>query len=70
MTNLFGSLDIEIWDLFGIWCFEFDISAYPDARDGIFKKCLSIGHSTAEFYISGLAVGYNAKRQNTESLQK
>ena len=28
MTNLFGSLVIEIWDFIGIWCLEFEISEY------------------------------------------
>ena len=28
MSNLFGSLDIEIWDFIGIWCLKFDISEY------------------------------------------
>jgi hypothetical protein len=26
---LFGSLDIEIWDLFGIWCLYIGIWHYP-----------------------------------------
>ena len=28
MSNLVGSLDIEIWDFIGIWCLEFEISEY------------------------------------------
>ena len=30
MSNLFGSLDIEILDFIGIWCLAFDISKYPN----------------------------------------
>jgi hypothetical protein len=50
MTNLFGSLDIEIWDFIGIWCLEFDISEYLNNRDSIFKDYLSIGYSTVKFH--------------------
>jgi len=46
MTNLFESLDIEIWDFIGIWSLEFDISEYLNTRDSIFKDYLSIGYST------------------------
>jgi hypothetical protein len=28
MSNLFGSLDIKIWDFIGIRCLTFDISEY------------------------------------------
>ena len=51
MTNLFGSLDIEIWDLFGIWRLEFDISEYIDARDGSLKFAFLMGINTVEFHI-------------------
>ena len=30
--NLFGSLDIEIWDLFVIWCLEFGIYQFDIPR--------------------------------------
>jgi hypothetical protein len=41
MTNLFGSLDIDIWDFVGIYlpavflagCLEFEISEYLNTRD-------------------------------------
>ena len=33
MTNLFGSLDIGIWDFIEIWCLGFEISEYPNTRD-------------------------------------
>jgi hypothetical protein len=46
MTSLFGSLDIDIWDFIGIWCLEFEISEYLNARDSIYKDYPSIGHST------------------------
>jgi hypothetical protein len=49
MTNLFGSLDIEIWDFIGIWCLEFDISEHLNTRDSIFKDYLSIGYSIVKF---------------------
>ena len=41
-TNLFGSLDIEIWNFIEIWCFEFEISGYLNTRYIISKKYLSI----------------------------
>jgi hypothetical protein len=28
IQNLFGSLNIIIWDFLGIWCLEFEISQY------------------------------------------
>ncbi|MEN8690817.1 MAG: hypothetical protein AB1Z20_12000, partial [Desulfobacterales bacterium] len=43
LHNLFGSLDIEIWDFTGIWCLEFEISDYLNTRDSISKDYLSIG---------------------------
>jgi hypothetical protein len=33
MSNLFGSLDIEVLDFIGIWCLEFDISEYLNTHD-------------------------------------
>ena len=50
MSNLFGSLDIEIWDLIVIWCLEFDISEVLNSRDSISKDYLSIGYSTVKFH--------------------
>jgi hypothetical protein len=49
MTNLFGSLDIEIWDFIGIWDLGFDISEYFNTRDSISKDYFSIGYSTVKF---------------------
>ena len=49
MSNLFESLDIEIWDLIVIWCLEFDISEVLNSRDSISKDYLSIGYSTVKF---------------------
>jgi hypothetical protein len=34
MSNLFGSLDIEILDFIGLWCLAFDISKYPNTGYG------------------------------------
>jgi len=50
MTNLFGSLDIDIWDFVGIWCFEFDISEYLNTRYGVSKDDLSVGCRTVKFH--------------------
>ena len=44
MSNLIGSLDIEIWGL------EFEISDYLNTRDSISKDYLSIGYSTVKFH--------------------
>ena len=52
MTNLFGSLDIEIWDFLGIWCLEFDISEYLNTRDSVSIDYRSIGYSTVKFHMS------------------
>jgi hypothetical protein len=50
MTNLFGSLDIDIWDFIGIWCLEFDISEFLNTRESISKNDLSIGYRTVKFH--------------------
>ena len=42
MTNLFGSLDIDVWGLFGIWCLEFDISEYLHTRGMVSLKITSL----------------------------
>ena len=52
MTNLFRSLDIDIWDIIGIWCLEFDIFKYINIRDSNSKDNISIGYSTVKFHIS------------------
>ena len=54
MTNLFGSLDVEIWDLLGIWCVEFEISDYLSSQDIFYKDYLSTGHGTVKFQRSCL----------------
>ena len=51
MTDLFGSLDIEIWNFIEIWCLEFDISKYLNTWDSVFKDYLSIGYRTVNFHI-------------------
>jgi hypothetical protein len=50
MPNLFGSLDIDIWDFIGIWRLEFEISEYLNTRDSISKDDLSIGYRTVKFH--------------------
>jgi hypothetical protein len=50
MTNLFGSLDIVIWNLFVFWCLYFDIFEYPNTQDSISKDDLSIGNRTVKFH--------------------
>jgi hypothetical protein len=62
MSNLFRSLDIEIWDFIGIClpavllagCLEFEISEYLNTRESIFKNYLFIGYSTVKFYTSSM----------------
>ena len=49
MTNLFRSLDNEIWDIIGIWFLEFDFFKYINIRDSISKDYISIGYSTVNF---------------------
>ena len=51
MTNLSGSLDIDIWDLIGIWCLEFDISEHFKTRDSVSIDYLYVGYSTVNFHI-------------------
>ena len=51
MTNLFGSLDSDIWDFIGIWCLEFDISEYLNTRDAVSKDDLSVRYRSVEFHI-------------------
>ena len=53
MTNLFGSLDIEILDFIGIWCLEFEISEVLNTRDIISKDYPYIEYSTVKFHIRG-----------------
>jgi hypothetical protein len=48
-VKLFGSLDIEIWDLFGIWCLEFDISGYLDPWIGSLKFAFRLGIAPLSF---------------------
>ena len=50
MSNLFGSLDIGIWDFIGIWCLEFEISEFLNTWESISKDDLSIGYSTIKFH--------------------
>jgi hypothetical protein len=51
MTNLFGSLDIEIWGFLGSWCLEVDISEYLNTRDSVSRDYRFIGDSTVEFHM-------------------
>ena len=50
MTNLFGSLVIELLDFIGIWCLKFDISEHFNTRDSISIDYLSIGYGTVKFH--------------------
>ena len=50
MTNLFGSLDIEILDFLDIWCLGFEISKVLNTRDIISKDFPSIEYSTIKFH--------------------
>jgi hypothetical protein len=50
MTNLFGFLDIGVWDLLGIWCLDIEISEVLNTRNIIFKNDPSIEHSTVKFH--------------------
>jgi hypothetical protein len=50
MTNLFGSLDIGIWDFLEIWCLETEISEVLNTRDIISKDGPSIEYSTVKFH--------------------
>ena len=50
MTNLFGSLDIGIWDFIGIWRLGFEISEYLNTWDIIPKDYPSIEYSTVKFH--------------------
>ena len=50
MTNLFGSLDIEILDFLDIWCLGFEISEYLNTWDIIPKDYTSIEYSTVKFH--------------------
>jgi hypothetical protein len=50
MTNLFGSLDIDIWVFIEIWCLVFEISEVLNTRDIIPKDYPSIEYSTDNFY--------------------
>ena len=40
MSNLFGSLDIEIWDFIEICCLDFEISEYLHTRESVCKNYL------------------------------
>jgi hypothetical protein len=51
MSNLFGSLDIEIWDFIEIWCLEFEISEYLNTQDSISKDYLTIEYSSVKFHV-------------------
>ena len=51
MSNLFGSLAIDIWDFIGIWRLEFEISEFLNTRESIFKEDLSVGYSIVKFHI-------------------
>jgi len=51
MPNLFGALDIGIWDFLDIWCLGFEISDDLNAWDIISKDYPSIEYSTVKFHI-------------------
>jgi hypothetical protein len=50
MTNLFGSLDIEIWDFLEICCLEIEISEVLNTRDIVSKNGPSIEYSTVKLH--------------------
>ena len=51
MTNLFGSLDIEIWNLFVFWCLGFEISEVLNTRDIVSMDSPSIQCRIIKFNI-------------------
>ena len=53
MSNLFGLLDIEIWDFIEIWCLGFEISEVLNTRDIISMDYHSIEYSTVKFHTRG-----------------
>jgi hypothetical protein len=57
ISNLLGSLDIEIWDLIGIWCLGFEISEYLNIRGSMAHNYISIEHSTVKFHTSPRKIG-------------
>ena len=61
--ELFGSLEIEIWDLLGIWCLEFDISEHPNTRDSISKDDLQFS-TKIEFSCPVVAQGHECLVRN------
>ena len=63
MTNLFGALDIGIWDFLDIWCLYFVILEYPNTQDSISKDDLSIGNRTVKIHtrVEGLRSFLNAE---------
>ena len=50
MTNLFGALDIGIWDFLDIWCLGFEISDDLNTWGIISKDYPSIEDSTVKFH--------------------
>ena len=50
MTNLFGSLDIGIWDFLEICCLEIEISEVLSTRDIVSKNCPSFEYSTVKLH--------------------
>jgi hypothetical protein len=50
MTNLFGALDIGIWDFLDILCLGFEISDDFNSRDIISKDFSSIEDNTVKFH--------------------
>ena len=53
MTNLFGSLDIGIWNFLEIWCLKVEMSEVLKTRDIVSKDCPSIVCSTVKFHTRG-----------------
>jgi len=49
MTNLLGSLDIEVLYLIEIWCLRFEISEVLNTWDFIFYDYPSFEYSTVKF---------------------
>jgi len=68
MTNLFGSLDIDIWDFIGIWCLGFDISEYLNTRDSVSKDYLSIEYSTVKFHTRVLSFEFQVSICGSNSI--
>jgi hypothetical protein len=51
--NLFGPLEIDIWNLFVFWCLVFEISDVLNTRDIVSMDSPFIYYCTVKFHIRG-----------------